>query len=182
MRTWIVLVLCLSGCGGVAWNTTIADHPQVRASMLASVTPGQTTETRFRTQWGAPTQKVSEGGQVAYVYRNMTNPPGYRFPQYGDSSAFVVVLFQYGIATGAYSSDEQGCRATFAPRPPGAGFANPTTVKPVSCGLSPGADAGRDGGLLAMLRGGGRRRGAADVGAPGVPKDRYEEGELGKYD
>lgn len=81
MRAWIVLVWCLSGCGGVAWNTTAADHPQVRASMLDSVSVGQTTKMRFCRQWGAPTQKISEGAKVAYVYRKMTNPPGDRFPQ-----------------------------------------------------------------------------------------------------
>ena len=180
MRTWIVLVWWLSGCGGVAWNTTVANHPQVRASMLDSVSIGKTTETRFRTQWGAPTQKISEGAQVAYVYRNTTNPPGYWFPQHGDSSAFVVVLFQYGLAVGAYSSDEQGCRATFAPRPPGAGFDNPTTVKPVNCGVPPGADAGRDGGLLATLWP-GRRQQTPETDTPGITEDRYEPGAGGKF-
>ena len=59
--------------------------------MLASVYPGQTTEKRFAAQWGNPTQKIHEGGQVSYVYRNMTNPAGYYLPQHGNSGAFVVV-------------------------------------------------------------------------------------------
>ena len=44
-----VLLICLflSACGGVAWDTTVADHPQVRDAMLRSVVPGQTTEKRF---------------------------------------------------------------------------------------------------------------------------------------
>ncbi len=99
----------------------MADHPQVRASMLDSVVPGKTTERALVSRWGNPTQKIREGGQVSYVYRNMKNPPGYRFPQFGNSDAFVVVDFQYGLAIQAYSSETQGCRATFAPRPPGTG-------------------------------------------------------------
>ena len=118
---------------------------------------------------------------MAYVYRNMTNPPGYRFLQYGDSSAFVVVLCQYGFVVGAYSSEERGCRATFAPHPPGAGFANPTTVKPVNCGELPGANAGRDGGLFGMLWGGDQRRAGPEAGTPGVSDDRYVSGGGGKY-
>lgn len=128
------LLFLLTGCTGLAWNTTLADRAHVRAAMLSSVVPGKTTESRFRTQWGHPTQRIREGAETAFVYRNMSNPPGYRFPQFGDSTSFVVVLFQYGVAVGAYSSDQQGCRATFAPRPPGAHYPNPTTVKPVNCG------------------------------------------------
>ena len=136
MRVWIACFsLLLAGCGGVAWNTTVADHPQVRSAMLASVVPGRTTEKRYVAQWGNPTQKIREGGQVSYVYRNMSNPPGYYVPQYGNSQAYVVVSFQYGLAIGAYSSDTEGCRATFAPRPPGQGFDNPSTVHAVNCGV-----------------------------------------------
>lgn len=158
--------------------------------MLASVQPGRTTETRFRTQWGQPTQKIREGGQVAYVYRNMTNPPGYLFPQFGDSGSHVVVLFQYGVAVGAYSSDVQGCRATFAPRPPGAHYPNPSTVKPVNCGVPAGADAGRDKGVVAILRDYADHLGGSAAAPPppttdtpllGVPADLYVEGSGGKY-
>lgn len=129
----LILVLLLSGCGGVAWNTTVADAPSARAAMLSSIAPGLTTEKRFVAQWGNPTQKIREGAQVSYVYRNMRNPAGFAAPQYGDSSQFVVVQFQYGLAIGGYSSDTQGCRATFAPRPPGQNFDNPSTVHPVNC-------------------------------------------------
>ncbi len=133
-----VLFLCclLCGCGGVSWNTTVANHPQVRSAMVASVVPGRTTEKRFILQWGNPTQKQREGAQVAYIYRNMSNPPGYYAPQFGNSQAYVVVLFQYGLAVGAYSSDTEGCRATFPPRPPGPGFDNPSTVHAVNCGVT----------------------------------------------
>lgn len=129
----LILVFLLSGCGGVAWNSTVADSPVTRQAMLASLVPGQTTEKRFVAQWGSPTQKIREGAQVSYVYRNMRNPAGYAAPQFGDSSQFVVVQFQYGLAIAGYSSDTQGCRATFPPRPPGSGFDNPTTVHPVNC-------------------------------------------------
>lgn len=190
MRT-LAFLLLLAGCGGLAWNTTVADHPQVRAAMLASVEPGKTTETRFRSQWGNPTQRIREGAQVSYVYRNMTNPPDYLVPQFGDSSMYVVVLFQYGVAVGAYSSDLEGCRATFAPRPPGAAYPNPSTVKPVNCGVPPGADSGRDKGLLQMVRdfaevqdprrpGEGRGPDAPPV-PPGVPADIYDPSIGGKY-
>lgn len=136
MRILLVLfIFAFAGCGGTAWNTTVADHPQVRAAMLASVHPGRTTEKRYVAQWGQPTQKIREGGQVSYVYRNMKNAPGYYAPQFGNSQAYVVVSFQYGLAIGAYSSDTEGCRATFAPRPPGQNFDNPSTVHAVNCGV-----------------------------------------------
>lgn len=132
----LCILLALAGCGGVSWNTTAPNHPQVRGAMVASVVPGRTTEKRFTLQWGKPTQKQREGAQIAYIYRNMSNPPGYYTPQFGNSQAYVVVLFQYGLAVGAYSSDTEGCRATFPPRPPGPGFDNPSTVHAVNCGVS----------------------------------------------
>ncbi|MEM7752421.1 MAG: hypothetical protein AAF230_03350 [Pseudomonadota bacterium] len=132
----LCILLALAGCGGVAWNTTVANQPQTRSAMVASVVPGRTTEKRFTLQWGNPTQKQREGAQVAYIYRNMSNPPGYYVPQFGNSQAYVVVLFQYGLAVGAYSSDSEGCRATFPPRPPGPGFDNPSTVHAVNCGVA----------------------------------------------
>lgn len=164
-----VLSICLllAGCGGVAWNTTVANHPQVRDAMLASVVPGVTTEKRFELQWGKPTQKMREGGQVAFIYRDMSNPPGYYAPQFGRSDAYVVVLFQYGLAVGAYSSDVEGCRATFAPRPPGHGFDNPSTVHPVNCGVSYDGVSGRRSAPAAV----GWLAGRGPV--PMVPEDRY---------
>lgn len=180
MRFLIVLLLTLPGCGGLAWNTTVADHPQVRQAMLASVIPGYTTEKQFSGQWGNPTQKIHEGAEVSYVYRNMKNPPGYYAPQYGNSGAFVVVAFQYGVAIGGYSSDEQGCRATFAPRPPGQGFDNPSTVHAVNCGVSyDGASERRPiaeaiGWLHNQTRGlGNRAHQKRPPAKPGVPRDTY---------
>lgn len=134
MTSFVFAILMLTGCTGLAWNTTVANDPAVRMAMLASVRPGITTETDLTTRWGKPTQKVREGGETRYIYRDMRNPDGYHFPQFGDSSAYVVVVFQYGLATDAYSSDTEGCRATFAPRPPNHGFDNPSTVHPVNCG------------------------------------------------
>ncbi|NNE81331.1 MAG: hypothetical protein HKN18_13780 [Silicimonas sp.] len=136
MTRALLLLLLLASCGGLSWNTTVADHPQVRQAMLASVVPGATTEKSFAAQWGNPTQKIREGGQVSYVYRNMKNPPGYYAPQFGNSRDYVIVAFQYGLAIGAYSSDTEGCRATFAPRPPGHGFDTPSTVHTVNCGVA----------------------------------------------
>ena len=183
MRYALLLCLILAGCGGLAWNTTVADHPQVRQSMLASLQPGYTTEKEFIARWGNPTQKMREGGQVSYVYRNMKNPPGYYAPQFGSSTAFVVVAFQYGIAVGGYSSDTQGCRATFAPRPPGQGFDNPSTVYSVNCGVSYDGSSERRpiaeaiSWLNNQARGAGQRIGQALPNAPTtpmVPPDTYE--------
>lgn len=197
----LVLCLMLSACGGVAWNTTVADHAQVRHAMLGSVVPGQTTEKRFVLQWGQPTQKMREGAQVAYIYRNMSNPAGYYVPQYGVSQAYVIVLFQYGLAVGAYSSDTEGCRATFAPRPPGQGMDNPSTVHTVNCGvaydgsseyrpIAEGIDwlarQTRDGGRRVADRLGGPLEGALPMPqsppmaapVPLVPDDSYGGGTL----
>lgn len=97
--------------------------------MASTVIPGTTTETGFATRWGNPTQKVREGGQTEFVYRSMSNPPGWYAPQFGDSRNYVIVTFQYGLATGVRTSDGIDCRATFPPRPPGFGFDNPATVR-----------------------------------------------------
>ena len=145
-RVFLVF-LTLSACDGVAWNTTMAVHGQIRWAMLSSIQPGHTTETQVRLRWGNPTQIVREGAEKRLIYRNMTNPPGYRFPQFGDSTSYVVVVFQYGVATQVYSSDVEGCRATFPPRPPGAGFDNPTTVHPANCGTLPGQGETQTDGL-----------------------------------
>lgn len=125
--------MMLSACDGTAWNTTVANDGDVRWAMISSVTPGRTTEKAFTARWGNPTQRIHEGAETRFVYRDMSNPRGYLAPHFGRSDAYVVVVFQYGIATGVYSSDTEGCRATFPPRPPGPGFYNPTTVRPVNC-------------------------------------------------
>ena len=138
MRLMLVF-LFLTACGGLAWDTEVADTWQVRQAMLESVQPGQTTEGTFRARWGVPTQKIREGGQATYVYRSMKDEKKYRLPKFGDSTRFVAVVFQYGMAVDAYSSETQGCRATFPPRPPGPGFDNPSTVKPVNCGVGNGS-------------------------------------------
>jgi len=129
----ILLLVGLAGCGGVSYNTTVADHQTVRWAMVTSVEPGKTTESGFVTRWGNPTQKVREGGETRYIYRNMAVPGDADFPQFGNSADYVIVTFQYGVATGATSSDLEGCRGTFPPRPPGQAFDNPGTVKPVNC-------------------------------------------------
>lgn len=121
--------LTLAACSGLSWNTEVANTGAARLSMAESVVPGSTTERGLVTRWGYPTQKVREGGQTEYIYRDMSNLPGWYFPQFGDSHRYVIVTFQYGIATGVRSSDGIDCRATFPPRPPGMVVDNPSTVK-----------------------------------------------------
>lgn len=153
--------------------------------MLASVKPGRTTEKTFVLQWGHPTQKLREGAQISYIYRNMKNPPGYYVPQFGTSQAYVIVLFQYGLAVGAYSSDTEGCRATFAPRPPGHLVDNPSTVHAVNCGvIYDGSSEHRPiaAGIdwLANHARGTRSPGAPEQASspPMVPADQYDGGKL----
>ena len=119
---------------------------------------------------------------MSYVYRNMKNPPGYYTPQFGNSGAYVVVSFQYGLAIGAYSSDTEGCRATFAPRPPGQAFDNPSTVHAVGCGVIYDGSTERrpiaEGieWLATQARGAGatvRETLPAPAPMPGVPDDSY---------
>ena len=155
-RFLMVAMIVLAGCSGRAWNTTVADTPAVRAAMLASVVPGQTTDGMFIGQWGRPTQILTEGGQTSFIYRNMKGPENTRLLQLGDSVRYVIVDFQYGIAVGARSSESVGCRATFPPRPPSYALDNPATVHPVNCRLA---------------------------GPPGVLSDRYGTGRgaAGKY-
>ena len=102
--------------------------------MVESVEIGITTETQFVTRWGRPVQKVREGAQVDYIYRDIVDVPFGDPISHGDSTRFVIVTFQYGRAVAVRTSDEELCRATFAPRPPGHAFDNPTTVYPIwSC-------------------------------------------------
>lgn len=139
----LLAMLVLAACSGRAWNTTVANSAAVRTAMLSSVVIGQTTDRMFVTRWGRPTQIVREGGQESYIYRDIVDA-GSRVPvQFGDSRRYVIVDFQYGIATGARSSETVGCRATFPPRPPSYVLDNPSTVRPVNCG--PAGFAGRDG-------------------------------------
>ena len=175
----LILALALTGCGGIAWNTTVAESAGVRALMVESAVPGVTTEATYVTRWGNPTQKVREGGEVRYVYRNMRNADGYYVPHHGSSTDYVVVRFQYGLAVGAYSSDVEGCRGTFPPRPPGQGFDNPFVVYPANCGpeahsaairaVPPYQGQGTGQGPLEATVGGARS-------GQGVTDDRYVPG------
>ena len=130
-----LLILLLAACEPVSWNTLVAEDQSVRLAMVQSIRIGVTTDTDVATRWGKPTQIVREGGQHQWIYRDMRQPLGV-FPQFGDSSEYVIVTFQYGIATGVRTSDFEGCRGTFPPRPPGPGFPNPSTVHPVNCGVT----------------------------------------------
>jgi hypothetical protein len=138
MRFSVILaLLALAGCGGLAWNTDVASTPASRLAMAMSVEPGITTETGFVTRWGHPVQKVREGGQTDFIYRNALNVEWHTLPQFGDSNDYVIVTFQYGLATGVRTSDGIACRGSFMPRPPGYGFDNPTTVRLIgTCPLS----------------------------------------------
>ena len=132
-----ITLLVLSGCGGLAWNTDVASTPASRLAIAMSVQPGITTETALVTRWGHPVQKVREGAQTEFIYRSVLNPDWYTLPQFGDSNDYVIVTFQYGLATGVRTSDGIACRGSFMPRPPGYGFDNPTTVRLIGdCPLS----------------------------------------------
>lgn len=123
----------LAGCGGVVYDTTVADTAEVRRAMVESVRIGATTETAFVTRWGPPLQKVQEGARTEFIYRRM-----------GDSTRFVIVTFDHGQASGVRSTETEACRATFAPRVPGYGFDRPDIAQPVGfCGAAqrPGVDA-----------------------------------------
>ncbi|MEM0947578.1 MAG: hypothetical protein AAGK37_09250 [Pseudomonadota bacterium] len=114
----------------MAKNTTVASTPSARAAMAAFVTPGHTTETDLTTRWGNPVQKVRRGAQTDFIYRDMRNPAGsFALAQFGSSTSYVIVTFQYGMAIGVRTSDEILCRGTFAPRPPNYTFDNPTRVE-----------------------------------------------------
>ncbi len=138
MRVFLFAVLlALAGCGGLAWNTDVANTPAGRLAIAMSIEPGITTETAMVTRWGHPVQKVREGAQTEFIYRNVLNPDWYTLPQFGDSSDYVIVTFQYGLATGVRTSDGIACRGSFMPRPPGYGFDNPTNVRLIGdCPLS----------------------------------------------
>lgn len=127
-RLLFLFFLFLPACGGVAYNTTVAATPAVRNAMVQSVVIGQTSEQEFATRWGRPVQKVREGAQVEWIYRDMSDSETHKLFNRGDSARFVIVTFQYGRAVAVRSNDTEKCRATFPPRPPGHGFDNPGTV------------------------------------------------------
>jgi len=167
----------LAGCEVTAWNTTIADSADRRLAMAASVVPGRTTETEFITRWGAPTQRVREGGQTEFIYRNMTNPEGYIAPRFGDSASYVIVTFRYGRAVAVRIPETEGCRATFPPSPLGPGFAHFTTVHPAATCPGVGPLQGRvhpiDRGVR-QWTGQNEGSGVTPTGdRPGVPEDRF---------
>ena len=128
MRFALPFALAVAGCSGVAYNTTVANTPAARLAMAQCVRPGETTETQYVTRWGLPVQKVREGGQTEFIYRDMRDPV-FVVPQFGSSTEYVIVTFQYGLATAVRTSDGIDCRATFNPRPPNYGFDNPTQVQ-----------------------------------------------------
>jgi len=115
------LGLLLAGCGGVAWDTRIAENAATRLAMIESVRIGDTTEMQLVGRWGNPLQKLRDGGNVDYIYRSRT----------GDQSRYVIVTFQHGVAIAVRSNETEGCRGSFAPRIPGYGGDTPDTVKPV---------------------------------------------------
>lgn len=190
-RALALCLFALAACEENAWDTTIAETPDRRLAMAASVDIGKTTETEFVTRWGAPTQRVREGGQTEFIYRSMANPQGYYAPRFGDSAAYVIVTFQYGRAVGVRTSDTEGCRATFPPSPPGPGFYNPTTVHPAATCPGVGPLQGRvhpleqainrwvpggPGSAAETGAGEGGGAGSGSGGPPGVPDDSYGGG------
>ncbi|MBT8455565.1 MAG: hypothetical protein HKO95_09265 [Rhodobacteraceae bacterium] len=161
---YLMVFWFLAGCIGLSWDTTVANTAETRLALAQSVEIGRTTERGLVTRWGNPLQKVHEGGQSEYIYRQMN----------GDSADYVIVTFQHGLATGVRWSEIGGCRATFAPRVPGYGYDTPDIVRPVgAC-----APAARPGvvvdayGRVAQGQGGSGTRpvGASDGMASGVPE------------
>ncbi len=147
--------LALVGCSGLAKNTTVASTPGSRAAMAEFVVPGHTTETAFTTRWGNPVQKVRRGAQTEFIYRDMRNA-SFALSQFGTSTEYVIVTFQYGMATGVRTSDEILCRGTFAPRPPNYTFDNPTRVELVgTCRADQGAGGVTDDSYVAGGKVGG---------------------------
>lgn len=124
----LVAVLVMTGCSGVAKNTTVASTSAARAAMADFVVPGHTTDTELTTRWGNPVQKVRRGAQTEFIYRDMRNS-SFALAQFGTSTDYVIVTFQYGMATDVRTSDEIACRGTFTPRPPNYTFDNPTRVE-----------------------------------------------------
>ncbi|MEL7025877.1 MAG: hypothetical protein AAGO57_01425 [Pseudomonadota bacterium] len=178
-RAAIIFVILFAGCEETAWDTTIAATEDRRAEMAGSVAIGTTTETEFITRWGAPTQRVREGGQTEFIYRSMENPPGYNAPRFGDSANYVIVTFQYGRAVGVRTSETEGCRATFPPSPPGPGFPHYTTVHPAATCPGVGQLQGRVHPIEQVLgQWTGQPTGSAaqSHGLPGVPADIYTGG------
>ncbi|MEL6643105.1 MAG: hypothetical protein AAFQ79_04160 [Pseudomonadota bacterium] len=136
MRPHLLALALLPGCAAVAWDTTVATTPATRAAMVQSVRIGETTEGAMAARWGNPFQKIHEGAQTEYVYRRLN----------GEDTAYVIVTFRHGLATAVRTSDDEGCRGTFAPRVPGYGFDTAEVVWPVgACG--PGAELARTGGI-----------------------------------
>ncbi|MEM6635971.1 MAG: hypothetical protein AAF667_08780 [Pseudomonadota bacterium] len=91
----------LSGCGGLAENTLVAESADARLAMRNSVVPGKTTEGDFRLRWGPPVAKARQGGQTEYIYRNVEQ----------SGAPFVIVTFQYGVASSVRASIDESCRA-----------------------------------------------------------------------
>ncbi|MEM9343423.1 MAG: hypothetical protein AAGA87_10290 [Pseudomonadota bacterium] len=164
MRIALLLFMMLAGCSGVAYNTTVANSPAARLAMAQFVQPGVTTERQYTTRWGLPVQKVREGAQTEFIYRDMRDVIPV-FPQFGSSTQYVIVTFQYGLATAVRTSDGIDCRATFTPRPPNYGFDNPTQVELVgSCPLQ--GLWGNDEAIAGVGTAAGARTG-------GITDDRY---------
>jgi hypothetical protein len=123
-RVVLLFLLPLAACGVVALTTSVADRTEVRRAMVDSVRIGQTTDDAFVLRWGPPHQKAREGGRVNFIYRSPRQ-----------SEAFVIVTFDYGIASDVRSTETEACRGTFAPRVPGYGFDRIVPVHPVGwCG------------------------------------------------
>lgn len=123
-RLPILAFLTLSACGEVALDTRVADRAEVRRAMVDSVEIGRTTDDAFVLRWGPPHQKQREGARMAFVYRGRMQ-----------SEHFVIVYFDYGIASAVASSETEPCRGTFAPRIPGYGFDRIEPVYPAGwCG------------------------------------------------
>jgi hypothetical protein len=147
MRRLLLSVLpMLAACGEIALDTRVADRAEVRRAMVESVELGRTTDDAFVLRWGPPHQKSREGAREAFVYRSGLQ-----------SERFVIVHFDYGIASAVASSETESCRGTFAPRVPGYGFDRIEPVHPTGwCG--PAARPGVPLDSVGLGRGAGKYR------------------------
>lgn len=123
MRNLLIfgIMSALAGCGGLAWDTRVAERQATRLAMIESVRIGDTTELQHVARWGNPLQKLREGGRVDYIYRR----------RMGDHARYVIVTFEHGVAIDVRSNDTVGCRASFAPRVTGYTADTADIVKPV---------------------------------------------------
>lgn len=154
----------LAGCGGLSWDTRVAENMATRLAMIESVRVGDTTEMQYVGRWGNPLQKMRDGGRVDYIYRSRS----------GDPDKYVIVTFEHGVAIDVRSNETVGCRASFAPRIPGYSGDTPDVVKPIGWCANDGDTYVTNGVWKRMAaEANGAVQGMTGPARPGVPSDEY---------